>query len=361
MQKRVVILTVAAGAIAIVCLRRWRRRSLVKANPPQLHLVATDMDGTFLSTPQRAASHVNGELTTRSIQMVQALTSAGVVFAIATGRPAPALQPHVDALGSIADGRVSWDGLPCMYVISRHDPNAATVAFDPQHASSQPRCFNGAAVLLMAPSKPPVSLWQRPLEKDVVRAVIAFAEREDLCLSYSLFDRAIARCVGPAQRELLERFMVLEGVKQQVVSSADELLALPPPLKIVLLVPSSPDTWAAAARDRVGGVHVVSAEMHIEFLAPGVHKGAALDWLCERHGLPTSAALSFGDNMNDIEMLKASGQGVAVSNARDAVKAAADLTLEWSNNEDGVARHCERLLAEGRLQGLLGGTKLVLV
>ena len=65
--------------------------------------------------------------------------------------------------------------------------------------------------------------------------------------------------------------------------------------------------------------------------------------------------------MNDIEMLKASGEGVAVSNARDAVKAAADLTLEWSNNEDGVARHCERLLEEGRLQGLLGGTKLVLV
>lgn len=342
-EPRWLLLTaVAAGAIAVVCHRQWRvRRRLHHAAVKQIfHLVATDMDGTFLSQPRCGASgaHANGVLTERSIYMVQKLLSkAGVVFVIATGRPAPALQPHIDTLGSIPGGRVSWDGLPCI-------------------------CFNGAAVLLMAPRSAPVSMWERPLDDDVVRAVIAFAENEALCLSYSLFDRAVARCVGPAQREMLERYMMLEGVEQEVVSSAEELLALPPPLKIVLLVPSAPDACAARARECVcERAHVVSAEMHIEFLAPGVHKGAALEWLCTRLGLPTRSAVSFGDNMNDIEMLTASGLGVAMSNARNAVKAAADLTLEWSNNEEGVARKCEQLLADGRLQGMLGGTKLVLV
>lgn len=50
--------------------------------------------------------------------------------------------------------------------------------------------------------------------------------------------------------------------------------------------------------------------------------------------------------------LQASGLGVAMANAKPEVKAAADLTLEWSNADDGVARQCEILLAEGRLRAM---------
>ena len=51
------------------------------------------------------------------------------------------------------------------------------------------------------------------------------------------------------------------------------------------------------ARAALGGLaHVVSAEMHIEFLTPGVHKGAALAWLCEHEGLSCAQAVAFGDN-----------------------------------------------------------------
>ena len=49
---------------------------------------------------------------------------------------------------------------------------------------------------------------------------------------------------------------------------------------------------------------MISAEMHIEFLPPGVHKGSALAWLCAQQGLPLSSVASFGDNHNDVEMLK---------------------------------------------------------
>ena len=89
--------------------------------------------------------------------------------------------------------------------------------------------------------------------------------------------------------------------------------------------------------------------MHIEFLTPGVHKGSALAWLCKEQRLAPSSVVSFGDNHNDIEMLRASGLGVAMANAKAEVKAAADLTLAWSNDEDGVARQVELLRAEGRL------------
>jgi len=53
--------------------------------------------------------------------------------------------------------------------------------------------------------------------------------------------------------------------------------------------------------------------------------------------------ISFGDNYNDIEMLKYSGLGVAVSNARDEVKAIAD-HITTKNTEHGVAQFIKQHL-----------------
>lgn len=53
--------------------------------------------------------------------------------------------------------------------------------------------------------------------------------------------------------------------------------------------------------------------------------------------------ISFGDNYNDLEMLKYSGLGIAVENAREEVKAIANhITLK--NSEDGVAHFIGQLL-----------------
>ena len=281
-----------------------------------LHLVATDMDGTFLMPATDAEGHANGSIGERSTKLVAALVAEGVIFAIATGRPAPALQAHIDALGV---------ALPCI-------------------------CFNGAAVLRMAPSARPEALHLKPLAAKAVSAVLAFADAEALCASYSLFDRAVACCAGDEQTALLDEYMRLEGVRQEVVGSSKQLAALAdPPLKIVLLT-KTPDALAARAKKAVKGVHVVAAEMHIEFLAPGVHKGTALSWLCEREGVGLEACAAFGDNHNDVEMIRAVGLGVAMANAKPAVKQAADVTLEWSNADEGVARMCEQLREQGRLK-----------
>ena len=47
--------------------------------------------------------------------------------------------------------------------------------------------------------------------------------------------------------------------------------------------------------------------------------------------------MAFGDDLNDNEMLKICGTGVAVANAVPEVKEAAD-ELTLSNDEDGVAQ-----------------------
>ena len=49
----------------------------------------------------------------------------------------------------------------------------------------------------------------------------------------------------------------------------------------------------------------------------------------------------FGDNFNDISMIKAADVGIAVENACEELKALSDVIIE-SNNNDGVARYIDR-------------------
>ena len=72
-------------------------------------------------------------------------------------------------------------------------------------------------------------------------------------------------------------------------------------------------------------------------------KTAAIRALAEISQISPEDIVSFGDDMNDIEMLKLCGTGVAVANAIPEAREAAD-EITLSNDEDGVAEwladHC---------------------
>ena len=72
------------------------------------------------------------------------------------------------------------------------------------------------------------------------------------------------------------------------------------------------------------------------FMPKGSDKTVAIKYLSQTSGIDMSDIVAFGDDSNDIEMLKMCGRGIAVSNAVDEVlKIADEVTL--SNDEDGVA------------------------
>lgn len=81
----------------------------------------------------------------------------------------------------------------------------------------------------------------------------------------------------------------------------------------------------------------------VQILAATADKMHALRFLLDRLGLEMAQAIAIGDDINDVEMIRESGLGVAVANAVPAVKAVADhMTL--SNDEDGVAIVIEEIL-----------------
>ena len=72
-------------------------------------------------------------------------------------------------------------------------------------------------------------------------------------------------------------------------------------------------------------------------------KSKAIAALARTWGIEGGEIVCFGDDLNDIDMLRYAGTGVAMANAHNTVKAAAN-NLTSSNDEDGVADWLNRHL-----------------
>lgn len=83
-------------------------------------------------------------------------------------------------------------------------------------------------------------------------------------------------------------------------------------------------------------MNVVSGGMrNIEVTKKGVSKASGLLWLGDYLGIGAEEMIAFGDSGNDLEMLKAVGIGVAMGNAENEVKEAADF-VTLCNTENGI-------------------------
>lgn len=88
---------------------------------------------------------------------------------------------------------------------------------------------------------------------------------------------------------------------------------------------------------------VQTAAFYLEVIPKVINKGQGIRDICSVLGMDTAEVISFGDAENDIPMLRAAGMGVAMGNAAEPVKQAADM-VTLSNNEDGIAAALEQLL-----------------
>ena len=89
---------------------------------------------------------------------------------------------------------------------------------------------------------------------------------------------------------------------------------------------------------------VQSEYNYLEILPTGVNKGTALEELAEYLGLSLGEIVCFGDNPNDMEMIRTAGLGVAMDNAHEELKANADL-IAPSHDMGGVGRILDKIIS----------------
>jgi Cof subfamily protein (haloacid dehalogenase superfamily) len=91
---------------------------------------------------------------------------------------------------------------------------------------------------------------------------------------------------------------------------------------------------------------VVSSHFdNFEAMNRGVSKGNACKILADYYGIAREKVICIGDSENDLSMIKFAGLGVAMGNADEDVKAAAQYITD-SNNCDGVAKAIEKFVLE---------------
>lgn len=88
---------------------------------------------------------------------------------------------------------------------------------------------------------------------------------------------------------------------------------------------------------------VMSAPFYLEATVKGVTKAHALKKISEKLNIDRSDVIAFGDAENDMSMIEYAGKGVAMGNACETLKEAADM-VTLSNNDDGIAFALDKLL-----------------
>ena len=94
--------------------------------------------------------------------------------------------------------------------------------------------------------------------------------------------------------------------------------------------------------------HLSICRSHANFLEvmhKSATKGSAVRFLEDYFGVKDDEVIAFGDNFNDLDMLEHAGLGVAMGNAPDEIKQAANVVTA-TNNEDGLALILEEKFPE---------------
>lgn len=176
-------------------------------------------------------------------------------------------------------------------------------------------------------------LYERPVPEDAALDVVSFAASRGLHLQGYVDDRLIAR----EDNDKIAAYSKLARVPY-VVDPDFGAIARRGSTKLLMIdEPAALNAIIPELRDILGGrAHVTKSKPHyLEVVHPEATKGHALLHLAAHYGVAQEETIAVGDSWNDHEMIEAAGLGVAMANAVEPLKAAADYVTR-SNNDEGV-------------------------
>ena len=178
-----------------------------------------------------------------------------------------------------------------------------------------------------------------------LRQLLVLAEKYDLPVEFSLDSKLY----------LTEHALALQQDDDHLVFHRDTILAnhgrivvslepfcLREVEKVNLLcIPEESRDAVVKELEAIAVSAVWSSRNCMEITHPDADKGRGLGAICRMLNIPEECAMALGDSGNDIAMLRRAGLGVAMGNAPDFVKEAADVVTD-RYDADGAAKAIER-------------------
>lgn len=272
----------------------------------KIKLIATDLDGTFLTTDNR--------ITDYSKEVLSKAIAQGCEVVIASGRPISAIPKEL----------LEFPGI--RYAVSA----------------------NGAKIMDLGENK---IIYENLLSVETAKEVL------DVFAQYDVIREVFIDGVAYMREEDLNRledYLPGAGVREYVLSTRVPV----DNVEATLLECNCPvDKVHGFFRDmeekkrvgehlsKISGVEVTGAfNFTYEVNAADTSKKTALVVLGELLGIDPAEMMACGDGLNDYEMLRTVGFGVAMVNGNEDLKTIADYVAE-SNDSDGVAKAIERFVS----------------
>ena len=109
-----------------------------------------------------------------------------------------------------------------------------------------------------------------------------------------------------------------------------------------------PEESIAPLRKRFKGVYPHSK--YVEIPTGDCNKATAIQRVCDYYGVGIECSIAMGDSGNDVDMVRFAGIGVAMGNATEEIKEAADF-ITLSCEDSGVAYAIEKLIFDKENDG----------
>lgn len=184
-------------------------------------------------------------------------------------------------------------------------------------------------------------LYSKLIEKSVVREILSYCIENNVDFLLYTLDMVYGNEGNPLMHKYEKRNEELsENLKAPLsylynISEIDNIDVL----KVLLVCREQPERIIELQKHfsknkRITAVS--SAVGLLDIMASNISKGSALKILAEKMGIDLNHVIAFGDNYNDVEMLKCVGMPIAVENAVEDIKLHARHVTK-SNDESGIA------------------------
>ena len=288
-----------ADGLALAASRFGLRQVPVK-------LIALDLDGTLLDSKKRISAP--------TVKALRALPKLGVRVVIASARPPRSCRAIYDGLG-LDTWQINYNG---------------ALIWDPAKGKA-------------------VKHW--PMSGELVWRIVQIARQSvpNVQVAAEVIDRWFTDRHDPYRTTVTGKLFrpdVVAPLEEWAKQSTTKLMFLAEPRKVARIR----ETLRAKFPQQVKVVHA-DPDL-VQVMNDKAGKDVALRMVADHYGIDRRHTLAVGDAVNDLDMLRAAGVGIAVANGCDECKAAARWVAP-SNDDNGVYEAVLKFVP--KVRPMLGG------
>lgn len=257
-------------------------------------LLVLDIDGTLTNSEK--------EITQETKAGIIRIMERGHKVILASGRPTPGMRRYAEELELEKYGG---------YLLS----------------------FNGGRIINCKTGE---IVFQKTLPPIVIDGLYQYAKKNDLGIITYLADQII---LGTRMDEYIALEAKINNMKYKKTDNFPAYKQYDLNKCLITAPPEKAERCVEQLQNMYGDILSIyrSEPFFIEVMPKNVDKATSLDRMLSTVGLTRENTICCGDGFNDISMISYAGVGVAMANAQEPVKEAADYITD-SNDEDGIVK-----------------------